>query len=195
MVGLFVVFEGIDGSGKSSVCRSIKKILEAEDENVIITAEPTDSDIGRMIRNGENFTPETEALLFVADRACHTVEIKKWVGEGLIVLCDRYYASTLAYQAASLGKDVDLEWLTTINEKVSIEPDLTFLLDVDPIKGLDRVGKRGETSRFEHLEYQKKVRENYLEIAEKRGFTIIDASKGRRTVASEVLKIIRKRLE
>ncbi|MFA6679928.1 MAG: dTMP kinase [Candidatus Methanomethylophilaceae archaeon] len=195
MVGLFVVFEGIDGSGKSSVCRSVKKILEAEDENVIITAEPTDSDIGRMIRNGENFTPETEALLFVADRACHTVEIKKWVGKGLIVLCDRYYASTLAYQAASLGKDVDLEWLTTINEKVSIEPDLTFLLDVDPIKGLDRVGKRGETSRFEHLEYQKKVRENYLEIAEKRGFTIIDASKGRRTVASEVLKIIRKRLE
>ena len=195
MVGLFVVFEGIDGSGKSSVCRSVKKSLEAEDENVIITAEPTDSDIGRMIRNGENFTPETEALLFVADRACHTVEIKKWVGKGLIVLCDRYYASTLAYQAASLGKDVDLEWLTTINEKVSIEPDLTFLLDVDPIKGLDRVGKRGETSRFEHLEYQKKVRENYLEIAEKRGFTIIDASKGRRTVASEVLKIIRKRLE
>jgi len=195
MVGLFVVFEGIDGSGKSSVCRSVKKTLEAEDENVIITAEPTDSDIGQMIRNGENFTPETEALLFVADRACHTAEIKKWVEKGFIVLCDRYYASTLAYQAASLGKDADLEWLTIINEKVSIEPDLTFLLDVDPIKGLDRVGKRGKTSRFEHLEYQKKVRENYLAIAEKRGFTIIDASKDRRTVASEVLKIIRNRLE
>ncbi|MFA6710587.1 MAG: dTMP kinase [Candidatus Methanomethylophilaceae archaeon] len=195
MVGLFIVFEGIDGSGKSSVCRTVKKNLESEGMDVIVTAEPTDSEIGRMIRKGGDFTPETEALLFVADRACHTVEIKKWVAQGRIVLCDRYYASTLAYQAASLGEDADLEWLTVINEKVSVEPDLTFLLDIDPVSGLDRVGRRGGKSRFEHLEYQKRVRENYMVIAKKRGFTVIDASKDRKAVASEVLTEIKRRLE
>ena len=195
MVGLFIVFEGIDGSGKSSVCKSVKKTLESEGMSVIVTAEPTESEIGRMIRDGGDFTPETEALLFVADRACHTVEIKKWIMQDRIVLCDRYYASTLAYQAASLGEDADLEWLTVINEKVSIEPDLTFLLDIDPVTGLDRVGRRGEKSRFEHLEYQKKVRMNYLAIAKKKGFTVIDASKDRKTVASEVLMDIKRRLE
>lgn len=150
-----------------------------------------------MIRNNDGYTPETEALLFVADRAVHTIEIRKWIADGNTVICDRYYASTLAYQTASFGeKALDMDWLECLNEKVTKEPDMTFLLDLDPVQGMSRVGNRGdEISRFERLEYQRKVRENYLLIAKKKNFIIVDASKDRCEVFSSVLKRIRERLE
>ena len=187
--GAFIVFEGIDGSGKSSCMDAVFNEIKKK-RNIIRTAEPTDGKIGMLIKESE-FTPEAEALLFVADRAQHTSEIKKWMDDGNIVLCDRYYASTLAYQSASLnGRRSDIHWLEKINKEVITEPDLTFLFDIDPEKGLERAESRGNKSRFEHLEYLSEVRKNYLKIAKERGFVIIDASKPKDDVFNDVMKHI-----
>jgi len=196
--GLFVVFEGIDGSGKSSVCKAVSEMLSADGIRTILTAEPTKDEIGMILRDGKvkDISDETEALLFVADRAQHTIKIKEWLSDGIVVICDRYYASTLAYQAAPLnGKALDMDWLVTLNEKVTIEPDVTFLMDIRPEEGLKRISVRGETSKFERLEYLRAVRENYLKIAGKKGFTIIDAERPPDDIISEVYNILKKRTE
>ncbi len=188
---MFIVLEGIDGSGKSTACRSIMAYLESAGIKARATVEPTKSDIGRIIMENDDLTPETESLLFTADRACHTEDIKKWLKDGETVVCDRYYASTLAYQAAS---GVDMQWLEAMNRKVASEPDITFLLDIDPEAALERVCKRGETSRFEHLEYLKRVRANYLRIAEERGFVTVDASRNSGDISRDIINYIKERI-
>ncbi|MDR0790995.1 MAG: dTMP kinase, partial [Methanomassiliicoccaceae archaeon] len=141
--GVFIVFEGIDGSGKSSCMDAVASDIGKARE-VIRTAEPTKGGIGMLLRSLTDAIPETEALLFVADRAQHTQDIKEWLKEERVVLCDRYYASTLAYQSAEMnGRSVDIEWLRTLNDKVTIEPDMTLLFDIDPEAGLERVESRG----------------------------------------------------
>lgn len=174
----FIVLEGIDGSGKSSVSRKLAQMLESKGRKVILTAEPSEGEVGRLIRKGvPGMSQYGEALLFTADRAQHTYQIMEWVDDGYDVICDRYYASTLAYQSAVAdGPGLDEEWLMSINAPIIREPDLTFLLDLSPEVGMARVGKRGELSRFEVPEYQMNVRSNYLKIAEERNFIVIDAS-------------------
>ena len=189
--GLFIVFEGIDGSGKSSCMASVAEALKRK--KVIVTSEPTRSKIGMLIRSSPESLPETEALLFTADRAEHTAEIKKWIAENKIVLCDRYFASTVAYQSSKLnGRSADTQWLLRMNEKVIIQPDLTFLFDIDPEKGLERVESRGEKSKFERLEFLSEVRKNYLKLAKKFDFVIIDASRTREKVFDAVMEHISK---
>jgi len=191
--GIFVVFEGIDGSGKSSCMESVALALEAKNRKVIRTSEPTKGKIGMLIRSSPEFLPETEALLFTADRAEHTAEIKKWLSEKNIILCDRYFASTVAYQSAKLdGRSADRDWLMRMNISVMIEPDITFLFDIDPEKGLERVESRGSKSKFERLEYLKEVRKNYLKIAKKHNFVIIDAAGSREDVLRDVMRHISK---
>ena len=161
--------------------------------NVIVTSEPTKGKIGTVIRSSPELLPETEALLFTADRAEHTAEIKKWLDGNNIVLCDRYYASTVAYQSAKLdGRSADRHWLMRMNLNVIIEPDVTFLFDIDPEKGLERVESRGSKSKFERLEYLREVRRNYLKIAKKHNFVIIDASRSREDVLADVMEHISK---
>lgn len=197
MKGLFVVFEGIDGSGKSSVCGAVGGILKEKGLETVITAEPTTDEIGMLIRNGiEGITREAEALLFVADRAMHTSKMADWIEDGAIVLCDRYYASTLAYQAAPMdGKALDGQWLWKLNEPVIREPDITFLMDVSPEIGLRRVGARGELSKFERSDYLNAVRDNYLKMADSKGFIVMDAERPMDETVNEVIEIIIKRTE
>ena len=188
--GIFIVFEGIDGSGKSSCADFVSNAL-GKNRDVIKTAEPTKEGIGAFIRSSADLTPEAEALLFVADRAQHTNTIKQWVNDGKVVICDRYYASTLAYQSASMnGRAVDIGWLKSMNDNVIMEPDITFLFDTDPEIGLERVESRGSKSKFESLEYLREVRSNYLKIAKERNFIVIDASMPKENVNEAVLKHI-----
>ena len=189
--GIFIVFEGIDGSGKSSCMDAVASEMQKMNRPAIKTAEPTDSKIGSLIRTSSDLTPEAEALLFVADRAQHTREIITQMNEGKTVLCDRYYASTLAYQSAKLNeRPVSLRWLKMLNNKVTIEPDVTFLFDIDPELGLERVESRGSKSRFERIGYLREVRKNYLRIAKEHDFVIIDASKSREEVLADVMRHI-----
>ena len=191
--GLFVVLEGIDGSGKTTLARALKCELESvKGMEVRLTAEPTDGPVGSLLRGERIDSPKAEAMLFVADRACHTEEIRKLTESGITVISDRYYASTLAYQSASLsGPDLEYDLLERMNEAVIMEPDITILLDLDPEASGDRVDRRGEQkSKFERLEYQKRVRDNYLRIAKERGFFVLDASKSPEMLCSEAMKLI-----
>lgn len=196
MEGAFIVFEGIDGAGKSTVCDRVKSELESEGKKVILTAEPTHEGIGAFIRSGAagDISQTTEALLFVADRNDHTEAIRRWVSEGRIVLCDRYFASTVAYQSAKLdGDGTDRDWLLSINSRFTSGPDATILLDIDPSESLSRVGTRGEeVSKFEKLDFLEQVRSNYLRLAEEYGFVKVDASADPDTVFDTVMSVIRK---
>lgn len=194
MSGVFVVVEGIDGAGKSTVCRRAAELLSERGLDVVETAEPTHEGIGAFIRSGAagKVSQRTESLLFVADRNDHTERIVRQVRDGAVVLCDRYFASTVAYQSAGLdGDSTDTEWLIAINSEFIQRPDVTILLDIDPEAGLGRVGSRGEeVSKFENLEFLKQVRANYLDLAERYGFEVVDASRDRDAVLSDVMAII-----
>jgi len=194
MSGAFIVFEGADGAGKSSVCRSVAEELSRRGRDVVITAEPTHDKIGAFIRSGSagSISQRTEALLFVADRNDHTEAIESMVAEGKVVLCDRYFASTVAYQSAKLDGDAsDRDWLIEINGQFIGRPDATILLDIDPEVGMGRVGTRGEEiSKFERLDFQKQVRSNYLRLAEEYGFDVVDASLPMDEVFKRTMEIV-----
>lgn len=163
----FIVIEGIDGCGKSSVAGKIAESLGADS---VLTREPTDSWIGEAVRKGEKgeVSPYLDALLFMADRAQHTLDIARNLAEGKTVVCDRYYHSTVAYQTAhlrlcSLGDNFN--WLLDANLRISIRPDITLLLIVDPETAFKRIGGRGWTSRFEQFDFLRDVQNNYRRLA------------------------------
>ncbi len=195
MSGAFIVFEGIDGAGKSTVSREVAELLRREGADVELTAEPTNEGIGAFIRSGGagRISQRTESLLFAADRSAHTEEITRIVSEGRVVIGDRYFASTIAYQSAKLdGDGTDWDWLVGLNSGFVGVPDATILLDIDPSEGLSRVGSRGEAvSKFETLGFLEQVRENYLRLASEYGFRVVDASRGRDEVLEDVMGIIR----
>ena len=189
----FIVVEGIDGCGKSSVAA---QIAESIGDDVILTREPTDSWIGKAVRRGEEgeVSPYLDALLFMADRAQHTLEISANLADGKTVVCDRYYHSTVAYQTAhlrlwSLGDNFN--WLLDANLRISIHPDITLLLVVDPETAFKRIGGRGWTSRFEQLDFLKDVQDNYRRLARNDDTIIqIDAEPPLSEVVEEALAAI-----
>lgn len=192
MKGRFIVIEGIDGSGKTTLANRIAEAVGGAD----ITFEPTKSKLGSALRSGSfgEIPPAAEALLFAADRAIHTEEIKKALDSGRWVICDRYLGSTVAYQSASFGDAADWDWLLSMQSKSVITPDLTILLDIDPEKGLSRVTTRGEElSRFEKLDFLKRVRSAYLRLSEILDYQVVDASQPQEEVAEEVLSIMEKK--
>lgn len=191
MRGKFIVLEGIDGSGKTTLARTIAEAVGG----AYLTSEPTDGALGTALRSGSfgNIPPAAEALLFAADRAIHTAEISEILESGRWVICDRYLGSTVAYQSASFGEDADWDWLLGMQRKSVIAPDLTVLLDIDPEQSLGRVNSRGEElSRFEKADFLGKVRSAYLRLADILGYRIVDASLPREKVAETVLGIMEK---
>ena len=192
----FIVIEGIDGCGKSTAAEAL---ANAMDDEVILTREPTDSWIGSAVRTGTRgeASPYLDALLFMADRAQHTLAIEDWLKKGRTVICDRYYHSTVAYQTAylrrsSLGDNFD--WLLDANRRISIHPDLTFLLLVDPEQAMERAGSRGTLSRFERLDFLKEVQANYERLAQSDDSIVrIDAEMAPEDVLSALLTILEER--
>jgi len=196
--GKFYVFEGIDGSGKTTVSRKLfERISQESRREVLLTVEPTDCWLGDSVRRSydEDVSPFTEALLFLADRATHTERIKNWMSEGIIVLCDRYNPSTLAYQGAVLRRtmgDAALEWLNMVSKHVVIEPDIVFLFSISPEKVMQRLDERDETTKFEKLEYLKEVDSIYRMLAEQdRKFFVVDATEPVDEVVNEVVRAIK----
>ena len=142
--GVFIVFEGIDGSGKSTHIKALAKELKGRGYNVIQTSEPSKDRIGNFIRryaerNDHRLTPETEALLFAADRFEHVMTVvEPALKRGRIVISDRYLYSSLAYQGAG---GLDLDWIREMN-RFAPKPDLGILLDLPPEFSLQRVERR-----------------------------------------------------
>ena len=194
--GRFIVLEGIDGSGKSELSLKIVNYINSIGIDVVLTAEPSDSWIGDVLRlESKPVSPLTDTLLYVADRAEHTSQIRKWISSGKWVVCDRYIGSTLAYQGASLSDKVEnsWEWIKTVNAPVAIQPDLTFLLKISPETAMERLCMRASVpSRFEKLSFLKRVAENYDRLAiEDKSYKVIDGSLNREDVFSDTIHYLK----
>jgi dTMP kinase len=204
--GLFVTFEGIEGCGKSTQVQLASKWLEAQGIPHLVTREPGGTHIGTEIRkillseNTVELQPVAEALLYLADRFQHIVEvIRPALDSGKIVLADRYHDSTVAYQG--YGRGIPVQWIENIwvGSNAALVPDLTILLDLDPQVGLQRslekLRARGlDESRFEKesLEFHIRVREGFLTLAkvDPKRFRILDASQSVEKIHRQVTEII-----
>lgn len=177
----FVTFEGIDGSGKSTISKQVYEKLKSQGYDVVLTFEPTDTWIGKCVQKciENNADPFVTAFAFIADRIEHCKQIKKWLKEGKIVICDRYAESTYAYQGAQLEDIVKnpIKWLKELSNNHIIMPDRTFIFIIDPKKSLARIENRDKLIPFERINFLEKVHKNYLNLAVGKQFMNIDASK------------------
>ena len=169
--GRFIVFEGIDGAGKTTQISLLEAKFRAEGRRVMVTAEPTVSVTGGLLRDAlggiSKRTAGEMAAMFVLDRIFHNVNpvsgIEKMLAEGYDVICDRYYYSSLAYQ----GSMTDFEWVKNMNIGCPQirQPDLCIFLDLDPELCMQRIGAdRTTTEIFEKKETLARVRERYMQI-------------------------------
>jgi dTMP kinase len=176
----FITFEGIDGSGKSTISKLVYKKLKNNGYNVILTFEPTNSWIGKIVQ--KNIKTESDpfetSFTFIADRINHCKKIKKWLNEGKIVLCDRYAESTYAYQAAQMQDIIDkpIKWLKELSKNYIIKPDRIFLFVIKPKEALARIKHRNDFVPFEKIDFLTKVHKNYLKLARGKNFLKLDAT-------------------
>ena len=218
-MGIFITFEGIDGSGKTTVSKILKARLEKDGYKAMLIKEPTETPLGKFIR-GEILGPRTDAaaplgaltalFLFSADRTVHIDEIKAKLNCLDVIICDRFIDSTFAYQAAGLNNTVEDKHLKNFifyvsefilkQKKFSI--DRTYLFDLKPETALGRLsGRVGKIDGFDArpLDFFNSVRNNYLFLTEKhkRRIKIIDASAPPENTAekieSDILKMLEKR--
>jgi dTMP kinase len=171
--GCFIVFEGLDGSGKSTQVRELSSKLQKMKYEVISTKEPTNKSvigslIERILYNHTVVPDEVLALLFAADRANHTINtIIPALEKGSIVISDRYVYSSLAYQSRGMKKRLEIDWIRSINQ-AAIEPDLVIFLDVSPKEAVLRLQKGQKRVQdhnfFENLEVQTRIRDAYYDV-------------------------------
>jgi len=205
---MFITLEGIEGSGKSTQILHIFNFINKLGLKCIITREPGGTRIGRKMRSilldpeSSALNPAAELLLYTADRVQHIQEIiLPMIEGGSIVICDRYFDATLAYQGVARGLDMTL--ILDLHKLIcrNLKPDLTFLLDLSPDTGLSRAlkqlesGSRMDTeSRFEKetIAFHERVRAGYLAIAEKEPerFRIIDASQSEDQVQAQITRVL-----
>jgi dTMP kinase len=198
--GLFVTFEGIDGSGKSTQMELCAKALEAAAHSVVITRNPGGTEFGLELRqillhSTKPVYPLSELLLFIADRAQHMDElIFPALEAGKIILCDRHLDSTVAYQG--YGRGLPLETIQELNQ-IAIQgqkPDLTLLFDGDPETLASRVNHRGQADRLEQekADFHRRVREGYLTLAqqEPQRITVLDATQDIQALHQQVMGCI-----
>ena len=171
MKGLFISFEGGEGSGKSSVINVVKEKLEADGYKVVITREPGGVNVSEQIRNvilavDNKMSKETEALLYAASRTEHLyAKVIPLLEEGYIVLSDRYIDSSLAYQGYARG--IGIEKVLEINMFAKeFLPKVTYFFDVRPEVGLARIKGRDKIDRLdlETMDFHQKVYQGYLEV-------------------------------
>ena len=194
----FVTFEGIDGSGKTTVSHLVAETLRARGESVFLTGEPTRSWTGEAVRRSykDDVGPLAESFLFLADRAAHQGEIRRHRDAGELVLCDRYADSTYAYQGARLQGLVPkpVGFLHAVSRPWLLPPDLTLFLRIPPDLGLRRIADRPEKIRFEELAFLRKVARNYDTLAKARRFVVLDGRGTPEAVAREAVAAIERRL-
>ena len=196
--GLFITFEGADGCGKTTQINLLKDYLENKNYEIITTLEPGGSDIGKKLRqillHHDGFvSPRAEMFMYLADRAQHIdTVIKNNVEKNKIVLCDRHIDSTVAYQGYGRGEDI--EQINLLNEIATegYKPDLTFVFDVDSEVAQKRVGNVKDRLESEGLEFHRKIRQGYLELAKKypNRIKVINSNKTIEEVFEQVKKII-----
>ncbi len=203
--GLFISFEGIDGSGKSTQARLLADHLKAVGRDVVLTREPGGSpgaeDIRKLVLEGDpdRWSPETELLLFTAARRDHLERvITPALTAGKVVICDRFADSTRAYQGRA-GKDMR-QMVDKLHQlMIKREPDLTILVDMDPATGLERALGRGTgEARFEAFgqELQQQIRGDFLAMAQEFSdrFVTVDGGRAIDEVAADIQAIVARHL-
>lgn len=196
--GLFITFEGTDGCGKTTQIELLKTYLEAKGCKVILTREPGAKGLGTKLReillnyDGE-VSSNCESFLFLADRAQHVdTLIKPAIERGEIVLCDRHTDSTVAYQG--YGRGLDLEQIHMLNNLATsgLKPDITFLFDIDIETAQQRVGKSKDRMESAGMEFFKRVRQGYLEIAksEPQRVKVLDATQKVEDISQKVIEYV-----
>jgi dTMP kinase len=192
--GFLVVLEGIDGTGKSTQARALLRRLRAAGVPAARFREPSRGrwgrEIRRLARTAGSVTPEEELELFVKDRR-ENVErnLKPALAAGKVVVLDRYYFSTVAYQGA---KGLDPVRIRRLNERFAPRPDLVFILDLDPAGGLARIAGRGRRDElFEREDYLARVREIFRSF-KGRKFVPLDAGRGKRALGRSIWERVRR---
>lgn len=184
---MFITFEGIEGSGKTTHVDLLSDYLRGKGHRVVKTREPGGTPVGEALRSvllkkDLHVLPLTELLVFLASRAQHVEEvIRPALEEGNIVLCDRFVDASYAYQG--YGRGIDLGIIETLNRLVTkgVRPNLTILLDCPADVGLARKSADGHLDRFEkeELSFHQKIRNAYLELAEDdpKRYVVLNAGK------------------
>ena len=176
--GLLIVIEGIDGTGKSTQARHLAEWLVAQGREVVLSREPTDGPWGAQLRASAatgRLSPEDELRYFLNDRRQHVAEtISPALAAGKVVILDRYYFSTMAYQGA---RGFDPAEIRRLNEQFAPVPDLLLILDIDVDMALQRIGSRGDSANaFEQRENLQRCREIFLSLKDEPFTRVIDSS-------------------
>ena len=194
--GLFIVFEGGEGAGKTTQAELLTKWLESLGHTVLQTREPGGTELGKEIRelllHGGQVDPRAETLLYAADRAQHiNTLVKPALDRGETVVQDRYIDSSIAYQSGARGFDAAeiagfSAWATG-----GLLPDLVILHDIDPLDGASRREQRGAAAdrlERESLEFHRRVRETFLQRAgqDPQRYLVIDAMQTREAIAEQI---------
>jgi len=187
--GVFICIEGLDGSGKTTQARLLAEKLSGSYE-LVLTFEPSNGKVGSFIRESclyeqSRLPVAVEALLFAADRVEHVESvIKPALGEGKLVVCDRYVYSSLAYQGSA---GLSLDWIKEVNS-CALRPDFAVFIDVSPEVVIERLQRR--KSVMETLEIQRKVREIYLKFVDTGELVRIDGDRPKGVVADELCSVV-----
>lgn len=196
--GLFITFEGGDGCGKTTQLNLLDKYLKTKGYKTLITREPGSKGLCEKIREillnyDGNVSPQCESFLFLADRAQNVdCIVKPAVEGGYFVLCDRHTDSSVAYQG--YGRGLDIERINKFNNIATngVKPDLTIVFDIDVDTAMSRVGKEKDRMESAGIEFFKRVREGYLEIAKKEPdrVKIVDSTRSIEDIHSDVIKLV-----
>jgi len=198
---MFITFEGIDGVGKSTQLDLLEKHLMASGKEVIRTLEPGGTELGQEIRHlllhrKGDVAPRSEALLYAADRAHHVeTKIKPALAEGKVVLSDRYFDSSVAYQGAARELDVNEVKEISLWAVDRLLPDLTVLLDLPAAEAMQRRDNKGtqpDRLEREQVEFFERAREEYLRMAKEPRFLVVDANLSPEEIHAQVLERVAK---
>lgn len=203
---MLITFEGIEGSGKSTQAKLLSDYLNSQGHEAVLTREPGWGRMGELIRTiileerDIELDPVSELCLFCADRAQHVKDfIVPSMKEGKIVICDRYYDSTVVYQG--YGRKLDMRFVNKAAKASTLGtyPDITFLLNLPVRKGITRIKERGEESKIdvEPLEFHELIRQGYMVLARREPDRIIKVNGDREVqeLHQDIIKLISPRLK